>query len=388
MKSGQVLLALAVGAFGIGTTEFTPMGLLPVIAEGVEVSIPSAGMLVTAYAVGVMLGAPLMTLLFSRFGKRGALISLMAIFTLGNLLSALAPDYATLLASRLVTSLNHGAFFGLGAVVAASVVPKDKQASAVATMFMGLTIANIGGVPAATWVGQQVGWRVAFAGTAVLGLIAMAALWLALPKGERGSVPNVRRELAVITRPSVLLAMATTVLGAGAMFTLYTYVAPVLADLTGASDAFVTLALVLIGVGFTLGNSLGGRLADWSLDGSTRIFLAALAVIMLLLPLALTNHVAAALGLLVWGVATFGLVPPLQMRVMEAAAEAPGLASSINVGAFNLGNALGAALGGAVIGLDLGYVAVPVAGGLLAAIGLLLVWLGRADKVSGSALAG
>ncbi|MCO6060242.1 MFS transporter [Pseudomonas sp. MOB-449] len=387
MKSGQVLLALAVGAFGIGTTEFTPMGLLPVIAEGVEVSIPSAGMLVTAYAVGVMLGAPLMTLLFSRFGKRGALISLMAIFTLGNLLSALAPDYATLLASRLVTSLNHGAFFGLGAVVAASVVPKDKQASAVATMFMGLTIANIGGVPAATWVGQQVGWRVAFAGTAVLGLIAMAALWLALPKGERGSVPNVRRELAVITRPSVLLAMATTVLGAGAMFTLYTYVAPVLADLTGASDAFVTLALVLIGVGFTLGNSLGGRLADWSLDGSTRIFLAALAVIMLLLPLALTNHVAAALGLLVWGVATFGLVPPLQMRVMEAAAEAPGLASSINVGAFNLGNALGAALGGGVIGLGLGYVAVPVAGGLLAALGLLLVWLGRAGKVAEASLA-
>lgn len=166
------------------------------------------------------------------------------------------------------------------------------------------------------------------------------------------------------------------------MFTLYTYVAPVLAELTGASDAFVTLALVLIGVGFTLGNSLGGRLADWSLDGSTRIFLAALAVIMLLLPLALTNHVAAALGLLVWGVATFGLVPPLQMRVMEAAAEAPGLASSINVGAFNLGNALGAALGGGVISLGLGYVAVPVAGGLLAALGLLLVWLGRAGKVA------
>lgn len=382
MKSTQVLFALAIGAFGIGTTEFTPMGLLPVIAEGVDVSIPSAGMLVTAYAVGVMLGAPLMTLLFSRFGKRGALISLMAIFTLGNLLSAMAPDYATLLASRLVTSLNHGAFFGLGAVVAASVVPKDKQASAVAAMFMGLTIANIGGVPAATWVGQQVGWRVAFAGTAALGLIAMAALWLALPRGERGSVPDVRRELAVIARPSVLLAMATTVVGAGAMFTLYTYVAPVLAELTGASDAFVTLALVLIGVGFTLGNSLGGRLADWSLDGSTRIFLAALAVIMLLLPLALTNHVAAALGLLVWGVATFGLVPPLQMRVMEAAAEAPGLASSINVGAFNLGNALGAALGGGVISLGLGYVAVPVAGGLLAALGLLLVWLGRAGKVA------
>ncbi|HDQ4735292.1 TPA: MFS transporter, partial [Pseudomonas aeruginosa] len=339
MKSSRVLLALAIGAFGIGTTEFTPMGLLPVIADGVGVGIPSAGMLVTAYAVGVMLGAPLMTLLFSRFGKRAALIALMAIFTVGNLLSALAPDYGTLLASRLVTSLNHGAFFGLGAVVAASVVPRDKQASAVATMFMGLTIANIGGVPAATWIGQQVGWRMAFAGTAGLGLVAMAALWYALPKGERGSVPHIRRELAVIARPSVLLAMATTVLGAGAMFTLYTYVAPVLAELTGASERFVTLGLVLIGVGFTLGNSLGGRLADWSLDGAARIFLAALALIMLLLPLVLGSHLGAALGLLVWGVATFAVVPPLQMRVMQAAADAPGLASSINVGAFNLGNA-------------------------------------------------
>lgn len=184
MKSNTALLALAIGAFGIGTTEFTPMGLLPVIAEGVNVSIPTAGMLITAYAIGVMVGAPVMTLLFSRFGKRTALMALMAIFTVGNLLSALAPGYGTLLASRLVTSLNHGAFFGLGSVVAASVVPKEKQASAVATMFMGLTIANIGGVPAATWIGQQVGWRLAFAGTAALGLVAIAALWLALPKAS------------------------------------------------------------------------------------------------------------------------------------------------------------------------------------------------------------
>jgi len=386
MKPGHVLFALAIGAFGIGTTEFAPMGLLPVIAEGVNVSIPSAGMLVTAYAVGVMLGAPIMTLLFSRFGKRGALIALMAIFTLGNLLSALSPGYATLLASRLVTSLNHGAFFGLGAVVAASVVPREKQASAIATMFMGLTIANIGGVPAATWIGQQVGWRLAFAGTALLGILAMAALWYALPKGERGSVPDVRRELAVIARPNVLLAMATTVLGAGAMFTLYTYVAPVLAELTGASDSFVTLGLVLIGVGFTIGNSLGGRLADWSLDGSARLFLGVLAVIMVLMPLVLGSHLGAALALLVWGVFTFAVVPPLQMRVMIAAAEAPGLASSINVGAFNLGNAVGAALGGAVISLDLGYGAIPVAGGLLAAGGLLLVWLGGRDKAAAKAL--
>ncbi|WP_429950616.1 MFS transporter [Comamonas sediminis] len=373
MKSSAVLFALAIGAFAIGTTEFAPMGLLPVIAQGVDVSIPTAGMLVSAYAVGVMLGAPVMTLLFSRFGRRAALVTLMLIFTAGNLLSALAPGYTTLLLSRLVTSLNHGAFFGIGAVVAASVVPKDKQASAIAAMFMGLTVANIGGVPAATWIGQQVGWRLAFAGTAALGLITIAALWMVLPKGEAGTRPDVRRELKVLTRPEVLLAMGTTVLGAGSMFTLYTYVAPVLTEITHASPGFIAFALVLIGVGFTIGNSLGGRLADWSLDGATRIILLALALIMVVLPWALGTHLGAGMGLVVWGAAAFGMVPPVQMRVMQAAAEAPGLASSVNVGAFNLGNAVGAALGGAVISKGLGYGAVAWAGAALAAGGLGLV---------------
>jgi MFS transporter, DHA1 family, inner membrane transport protein len=376
-RAAWPLLALAIGAFGIGTTEFSPMGLLPVIAQGVDATIPEAGLLVSAYAVGVMLGAPVMTLVFGRFGRRTALMLLMGIFTLGNILAALAPGYGTLLAARLVTSLNHGAFFGLGAVVAASLVPPARQASAVATMFMGLTIANIGGVPAATWIGQQIGWRMSFAATALLGVLAIRALWLALPRGAAGKPPEVRRELRVLTRAPVLLAMATTVLGASAMFTLYTYVAPVLAELTGASDRFVTLGLVLIGLGFTLGNGLGGRLADWSLDGATALFLAALALIMLALPLVLGTHWGAALGLLAWGAAAFAIVPPVQMRVMQVAAEAPGLASSINVGAFNLGNALGAAVGGGVISLGFGYAAVPVAGGLLAAAGLALVWLGR-----------
>ncbi|WP_343584940.1 MFS transporter [Herbaspirillum sp.] len=380
MKSSTALFALAIGAFAIGTTEFTPMGLLPVIADGVQVSIPTAGMLVSAYAVGVMAGAPVMTLLFSRFGKRAALMSLMLIFAVGNLLSAFAPSYATLLLSRLITSLNHGAFFGIGAVVAASVVPKEKQASAIAAMFMGLTIANIGGVPAATWIGQQLGWRLAFGGTAALGLITIAALWLALPKGEPGARPDVKRELKVLTRPEVLLAMGTTVLGSGAMFSLYTYVAPMLADITHASPSFVAFALVLIGIGFTLGNSLGGRLADWSLDGATKLILAALAIVMIVLPLAMTTHVGAAVGLVVWGAAAFGIVPPVQMRVMQAAAQAPGLASSVNVGAFNLGNAVGAALGGAVIGQGLGYAAVPLVGAALAAGGLGLVWLGNMGR--------
>jgi len=387
MRSSTALLALATGAFAIGTTEFTPMGLLPVIADGVQVSIPTAGMLVSAYAVGVMAGAPVMTLLFSRFGKRAALMALMLIFTIGNLLSAFAPSYTTLLLSRLITSLNHGAFFGIGAVVAASVVPKEKQASAIAAMFMGLTVANIGGVPAATWIGQQVGWRVAFAGTAVLGLVTIAALWLALPKGEPGKAPDLRRELKVLTRPEVLLAMGTTVMGSGAMFALYTYVAPILAEVTHASPGFVAFALVLIGIGFTIGNSLGGRLADWSLDGATKLILAVLAVTMTVLPLVMTTEIGAAIGLVVWGAAAFGMVPPVQMRVMQAAAQAPGLASSVNVGAFNLGNALGAALGGVVIGQGLGYASVPLVGAALAAGGLALVWLGNAGRraASGSA---
>jgi len=387
MRSSTALLALATGAFAIGTTEFTPMGLLPVIADGVNVSIPTAGMLVSAYAVGVMAGAPVMTLLFSRFGKRAALMSLMLIFTIGNLLSAFAPSYTTLLLSRLITSLNHGAFFGIGAVVAASVVPKEKQASAIAAMFMGLTIANIGGVPAATWIGQQVGWRVAFGGTAMLGLLTIAALWFALPKGEAGTPPDVRKELKVLTRPEVLLAMGTTVMGSGAMFALYTYVAPMLAEITHASPGFVALALVLIGIGFTIGNSVGGRLADWSLDGATKLILAVLAVTMAVLPLVMTTQIGAAIGLVVWGAAAFGMVPPVQMRVMQAAAQAPGLASSVNVGAFNLGNAVGAALGGVVISQGFGYAAVPLVGAALAAGGLVLVWLGNAGRREASASA-
>ena len=373
-----VLLALAIGAFGIGVTEFSPMGLLPVIAAGVDVSIPQAGLLVSAYALGVMLGAPAMTLAFGRFGKRKALMLLMAIFTLGNLLSALAPGYWTLLAARLATSLNHGAFFGLGAVVAASVVPRERQASAVAAMFMGLTIANIGGVPAATWLGQQIGWRMSFAGAAALGLVAIAALRLALPEGEAGTRTEVRREFAVMARPEVLRALGVTVLGAGAMFALYTYVAPMLETLAGAGPAFVTFALALIGLGFTLGNWLGGRLADWSVEGALRLLLAGLAASMLALPFAMTTPGGAAAGLLLWGALAFGIVPPVQMRVMAAASEAPGLASSINIGAFNLGNALGAAAGAGTIALGFGYAAIPVAGGLLAAAGLALACLGGA----------
>lgn len=382
MKINFPLLALAIGAFGIGTTEFSPMGLLPVIAQGVGVSIPAAGMLISAYAIGVMVGAPLMTLLLSHRGRRNALIFLMAIFTVGNVLSAIAPDYATLMIARIITSLNHGAFFGLGSVVAASVVAKEKQASAVATMFMGLTIANIGGVPAATWLGETIGWRMSFMATAGLGVVSMVSLFFSLPKGGAGARPNVRKELAVLMRPQVLTALLTTVLGAGAMFTLYTYISPVLRTLTDATPVFVTAMLVLIGVGFSIGNFLGGKLADRSVTGTLKGFLLLLIVIMLAIPLLARSEIGAAIAMVVWGAATFAVVPPLQMRVMRVAHEAPGLSSSVNIGAFNLGNALGAAAGGAVISGGLGYSFVPVMGAIIAGLGLLLVLFSGRNSAS------
>ena len=375
MKLNFPLLALAIGAFAIGTTEFSPMGFLPQIAENLNISIPTAGMLITAYALGVMIGAPFMTLWFGRFPRRKALILAMIIFTIGNILAAIAPNYWGLMAARILTSLNHGVFFGIGSIVATSVVPKEKQASAVATIFMGLTIANIGGVPLATWVGQNIGWRMSFAAIALLGVITMLSLWKALPEDKASQRPYVKAELKVLTRLPVVLALLTTVMSAGAMFTLYTYIAPSLQNITYASPMFITLMLVLIGIGFSIGNHLGGKFADLSLTKTLTSFLLLLMVSMLLFPILAQTQIGAALALIVWGAAAFAVVPPLQMRVMSVAHEAPGLASSVNIGAFNLGNALGATAGGAVLSMGMSYAAVSIAGAVLTALGLVLVFI-------------
>ncbi|MCC2956150.1 MFS transporter [Massilia sp. IC2-477] len=371
--AGLALLALAVGAFGIGTTEFGPMGMLPTIAGGVGVSIPAAGMLVSAYAMGVMAGAPVMSLLLARWPRRRALVALMAIFALGNILSALAPQYASLMAARVVTSLAHGAFFGIGSVVAASLVPRERQASAVAMMFLGLTIANIGGVPAATWVSEHLGWRESFGAIGMLGVLAMAALMMFLPAGSRGEALNVRRELKVLARPVVLQALLTTVLSSAAMFALYTYINPVLQTFTQASPGFITMMLALIGIGFTVGNTIGGKMADRSVDRTILLFLLVEAATMIAFPWLAASKLGAAVGLFVWAAAAFGLVPPVQMRVMRAASEAPGLASSVNIGAFNLGNAIGAALGAAVLNAGMGYPSVLFGGAAMSVLAFLLV---------------
>jgi DHA1 family inner membrane transport protein len=384
MRINPPLVALAIGAFGIGVTEFAPMGMLPGIASDLGVSIPAAGLLVSAYALGVLLGAPLMTLTTGKIPRRYLLIGLMAIFTLGNLMSALATDYYSLLIARVVTSLNHGAFFGVGSIVAASVVAPDKRAGAVAAMFMGLTLATIGGVPLATWFGEVFGWRAAFAGITGLGVLAMLALWFALPNVPLPKSDGVLVEIRVLGRGPVLAALALTVIGSSAMFTVFTYIAPILSSETQASTAFITAMLVLYGIGLTLGNMWGGKAADRSVDRTLIVSLSALILVLLAFTVLMRWPLPAAVAIFIWGIASFAIVPPLQMRVMEAAKAAPNLASAVNIGAFNLGNAIGAALGGAVINAGLGYPAISLAGAAMAGLGLLMV-LGFAWRSRGAA---
>jgi DHA1 family inner membrane transport protein len=378
MKIHPPLLALAAGAFGIGVTEFAPMGMLPGIAADLHISIPAAGLLVSAYALGVLIGAPLMTLTTGRIDRRTLLIGLMGIFTLGNALSALADGYATLMIARVVTSFNHGAFFGVGSVVAAGLVPPDRRAGAVAAMFSGLTIATIGGVPLATWAGETLGWRTSFAGIALVGAVVMLALRLALPPLPPAEGGDMRAEMRVLKRGPVLMALALTTIGFGGVFTVFTYIAPILRTQTHLSTGAVTVMLMLFGVGATVGNMLGGRLADRSAHRALLTMLTVLTLVLAAFAVLMHWPVPAAIAILIWGIASFAIVPPLQMRVMAAAADAPNLASAMNIGAFNLGNAIGAALGGGVIGLGLSLPAVALAGAAMAASALvLLLWHGR-----------
>ena len=375
MRINPGLLALSVGAFGIGVTEFAPMGLLPVIAGDLGVSIPAAGLLISAYALGVMIGAPIMTLTTGRVPRRMLLIGLAGIFTVGNLLAAVSHSYGMLLAARVLTSFNHGAFFGIGSIVAASLVPPQRQASAVAGMFMGLTIANVVGVPLATWAGAHLGWRASFWGIAAIGIVTMAALRLTLPPLPAPTSGNAMAELRVLARGKVLGALALTVIGSSAMFTVFTYITPILREVTHASLGFVTAMLVTYGLGLTVGNWLGGRFADRSVDRTLIVTLTSLSVILVAFAVLMPHAGPTAVLVFLWGVASFALVPPLQLRVMTAAADAPNLASAVNIGAFNLGNAFGAALGGGVIAAGFGYPAVALAGASTSAAGLVALLL-------------
>ncbi|GAA2033828.1 MFS transporter [Catenulispora yoronensis] len=383
------LLALAIGAFGIGTTEFVVMGLLPQIAADYGVSIPSAGLLVTGYALGVVAGAPLMTVLGTKMDRKTMLMLLMGLFVAGNLLSALAPAFPLMLAGRIVTSLAHGAFFGIGSVVAADLVAPDKKAGAIATMFTGLTVANIVGVPLGTFVGQAVGWRATFAGVAALGIVGLVGIAKLVPALPRQQGARLRRELAAFRNTQVVLAMAMTVLGFGGVFAAITYIAPMMTHVAGYSDGAVTWLLVLFGIGMFLGNLLGGRYADRRLMPMLFTTLAGLAVVLAVFTVTAHNKVLAAATILLIGALGFATVPPLQKRVLDQAHGAPTLASAVNIGAFNLGNALAAWLGGVVISSGLGYTAPNWVGALLAASALALaLWSAALERRSAGASGG
>jgi MFS transporter, DHA1 family, inner membrane transport protein len=364
------LLALAIASFCIGTTEFVIMGLLPDVARDLGVTIPVAGLLVSGYALGVVFGAPIVAAAVIRVPRKPALLGMVGMFILGNVLCALAPNYFVLLLARIVTAFCHGAFFGIGSVVAADLVAPNRRASAIALVFGGLTLANVLGVPFGTALGNALGWRSTFWAVAGVGAIAAVAIAAWLPATIPMKPADLRGELRVLRNPQVLLAMAISVLASASLFSVFTYITPLLERVTGLTPVAVTYALLVFGAGLTAGNFLGGRLADWRLMPSLLAVMTVLAVACASFALTSHNAIASFLTLFVWGALAFAVVPLLQMRIVNEAADAPNLASTLNQGAFNLGNATGAWLGGAALVAGVTYAQLPIIGGAVAVLAL------------------
>ncbi|UNK43372.1 MFS transporter [Luteimonas sp. S4-F44] len=385
-RTPAALYALTAGAFGIGTTEFVIMGLLSQVAADLQVSLPAAGLLISGYALGVFVGAPLLTLATDRLPRKAVLIGLMAVFTLGNLACALAPDYGWLMAARVITSLAHGTFFGVGAVVAAGLVPAERRARAISVMFTGLTVATLLGVPAGAWLGLHAGWRATFWAVAAIGALATVVIALLVP-ADRAAVAtgSVRRALAAVSRPPVVLGLLTTALGYAGVFTVYTFIQPVLVQVSGLPDRAVSPVLLVFGVGMIAGNLLGGRFADRAPTAAIPATLLALAAVLALLGAAMHQAPAMVIATGLLGVAAFATVAPLQAWVLQRAGDdGRNLASSLNIGAFNLGNAAGAWLGGLVVGHGGGLARLGTAGALITLAGVVVsvLALGRARPVA------
>jgi MFS transporter, DHA1 family, inner membrane transport protein len=380
------LLALAVAAFGIGTSEFIIMGLLPDLAHSFRVSIPKTGILVSGYALSVTLGSPLVALALSRVDRKRALLILMGIFLAGNGLCALAPTFLLLLLARILTALSHGAFFGIGSIVASHLVPRSERAQAIALMFSGLTLANVLGVPAGTALGQAFGWRFAFWALIPIGLIAGLGL-LRLVPSQPAEPMHLKHELHAALRPQVQLVLALSTLSSVSLFCVFTYIAPILEQVTHLSPIAVTRVLVVFGVGITLGNLLGGRLADWKQMPVLIVGIVLLILIFAAMPLFEPRVVPAVVMVFVWGCVHFAAGAPLQARIVDQAKGAPNLASTLNQGAFNLGNALGASLGGIMLteGVSYRYLSWGSAAVAAAALLVAIIALRVEQRQNGSA---
>ena len=367
------LLALAIGGFGIGLTEFVIMGLLPEVAADFGVTEAQAGWFISGYALAVVVGALGLTAATIRLPRKPVLMGLLVLFIAGNAISAMASTYELMMTGRIVAALCHGAFFGIGSVVAASLVAPDRSAGAIAVMFTGLTAANVLGVPLGTFLGQQYGWRSTFWVISAIGVVALVGIATLVPKPAAGTpIPSLRRELGAFRSGQVWLSLTVTVLGFGGMFGAFTYIAYTLTEVSGFDSGAVPWLLVLFGAGLVVGNWVGGRLADRSIDGTLLTFLAALVVVLALFAWLAWSPVATIALLIAMGGLGFGTVPALQSRVMRYAAHAPTLASGANIGAFNLGNALGAWAGGVAIAAGLGYTS-PIWVGAAITLGALVV---------------
>ncbi|QBM16861.1 inner membrane transport protein YdhP [Marinobacter sp. JH2] len=371
------LFALTLSAFAIGTTEFVIVGLVPTIAQDLGVTLPSAGLLVSLYALGVAVGAPVLTALTGRWNRKWVLLSLMSLFIIGNVLAWMAPNYASLMTARILTGLAHGVFFSIGSTIATSLVSKDKEASAIAIMFTGLTVALVTGVPLGTFIGQTFGWRATFLTVAALGAIALIGSALLVPKNLKKSAPaTLRQQLEVITHPRLLLVYAMTAVGYGGTFTAFTYLTPILEDVSGFAPGMVSLLLLVYGISVATGNIWGGKLADrLGPTSALYIIFAGLAAILFVLTFTAYNPIAAVITLLVWGAFAFGNVPGLQVYVVQLAERytphSVDVASGLNIAAFNIGIAGGAWLGGHVVE-DMGLMNTPWIGGVIVLSALLL----------------
>ena len=367
------MLALALASFGIGTTEFVIMGLLPDVAGDLGVTIPHAGLLVTGYALSVAFGSPFLAVATARMDRRKALLLLIGIFIFGNLLCALAPNYALLMAARIATALCHGAFFGLGAIVAATLVPEQKKAQAIAMMFAGLTLA-----------GEAIGWRNTFWAVVVIGFAAAFALYAWLPRDILAPRMRFIHEARSLGSTQVILAMMISVAVSASLFSVFTYITPILENVTVISPHEVTFMLLLFGIGLTAGNFIGGWLGDWKLMPSVIGILALLIPVLGLFTLTSASLIPTAATVFCWGLLAFALISPLQMRVVNEAAQAPNLASTLNQGAFNLGNAAGAWIGGLALTNGLAYRELPWIGVALAAVAFTLSFLSHRLDVKAS----
>jgi DHA1 family inner membrane transport protein len=376
------LLALAMGGFGIGATEFVAMGLLPemaadllpgLAATSTDAANAAAGWVISAYALGVVVGAPTIAAAAARWPRKRLLLALLAAFSLGTIASALLPTFELVVAARFVAALPHGAYFGIASLVAASLMGPGKRARGVALVLSGLTIANVVGVPAITWLGQQAGWRVAYVAVAAIFVATFLAVLAAVPWQPGDPAATFARELRVFTRAQAWFALAIGAIGFGGLFAVYSYVAPLATEVTGLPSALVPVVLVVFGLGMTIGNLVGGRLADWSVRRSMYLFFATLAAALVLLALTAQHPLGLGVGVFLVGASSAALSPTIQARLMDVARDSQSIAAALNHSALNIGNSLGAIVGGMVIAAGLGYVAP--------------VWVGLLFTIAGSALA-